>query len=165
MFENLIPLYYDFLWFQCFLLFRYFSFVYLYLFTYTMLLLQEDDEHTIEEDEALITEEERQEELTALHNEVDLPLEELLRRYTMGEGELSVWLMLSLVYNTQIFFYNDFRPLLNHGPRSLTFVQVNGLVNCKEANWRDPPKLLVCFLNCSSAQISSAFLLILYKLN
>lgn len=45
----------------------------------------EDDEHTIEEDEALITEEERQEELTALHNEVDLPLEELLKRYTMGE--------------------------------------------------------------------------------
>ena len=54
-----------------------------------MLLLQEDDEHTIEEEEALITEEERQEELTALHNEVDLPLEELLRRYTKGEGDLS----------------------------------------------------------------------------
>ena len=75
-----------------------------------MLLLQEDDEHTIEEDEALITEEERQEELTALHNEVDLPLEELLRRYTTGEGELSVWLMLSLVYNTQIFFIMIFDP-------------------------------------------------------
>ena len=75
-----------------------------------MLLLQEDDEHTIEEDEALITEEERQEELTALHNEVDLPLEELLRRYTTGEGELSVWLMLSLVYNTQIFFIMIFGP-------------------------------------------------------
>uniref|UniRef100_A0A5B7AQU5 DNA helicase n=1 Tax=Davidia involucrata TaxID=16924 RepID=A0A5B7AQU5_DAVIN len=41
----------------------------------------EDDEHTIEEDEALITEEERQEELAALHNEIDLPLEELLKRY------------------------------------------------------------------------------------
>lgn len=41
----------------------------------------EDDEHTIEEDEALITEEERQEELTALHTEIDLPLEELLKRY------------------------------------------------------------------------------------
>lgn len=43
----------------------------------------EDDEHTIEEDEALITEEERQEELEALHNEIDLPLEELLKRYAM----------------------------------------------------------------------------------
>ncbi|RVW81447.1 Protein PHOTOPERIOD-INDEPENDENT EARLY FLOWERING 1 [Vitis vinifera] len=44
---------------------------------------EEDDEHTIEEDEALITEEERQEELEALHNEIDLPLEELLKRYAM----------------------------------------------------------------------------------
>ncbi|KAL5545473.1 hypothetical protein UlMin_005160 [Ulmus minor] len=42
----------------------------------------EDDEHTIEEDEALITEEERREELAALHNELDLPLEEILKRYT-----------------------------------------------------------------------------------
>nr|GEV50192.1 protein photoperiod-independent early flowering 1 isoform X1 [Tanacetum cinerariifolium] len=46
----------------------------------------EDDEHTIEEDEALITEEERKEELAALQNEVDLPLEELLKRYTAGEA-------------------------------------------------------------------------------
>ncbi|PSS13807.1 Protein PHOTOPERIOD-INDEPENDENT EARLY FLOWERING like [Actinidia chinensis var. chinensis] len=45
----------------------------------------EDDEHTIEEDEALITEEERQEELAALHNEVDLPLEELLKRYAIDK--------------------------------------------------------------------------------
>ncbi|KAF2314573.1 hypothetical protein GH714_027718 [Hevea brasiliensis] len=43
----------------------------------------EDDEHTIEEDEALITEEERQEELAALHNEVDIPVEELLKRYAL----------------------------------------------------------------------------------
>ncbi|XP_068641321.1 protein PHOTOPERIOD-INDEPENDENT EARLY FLOWERING 1-like [Aristolochia californica] len=42
----------------------------------------EDDEHTIEEDETLITEEERKEELAALQDEVDLPLEELLKRYT-----------------------------------------------------------------------------------
>ncbi|MQL86426.1 hypothetical protein Taro_018949 [Colocasia esculenta] len=42
---------------------------------------KEDDEHTIEEDEALITEEERKEELAALHDEVDLPLEEILQRY------------------------------------------------------------------------------------
>ncbi|KAG2686940.1 hypothetical protein I3760_09G030300 [Carya illinoinensis] len=43
----------------------------------------EDDEHTIEEDEAHITEEERKEELAALHNEMDLPLEELLKHYAM----------------------------------------------------------------------------------
>ncbi|XP_010242799.1 PREDICTED: protein PHOTOPERIOD-INDEPENDENT EARLY FLOWERING 1 isoform X2 [Nelumbo nucifera] len=47
----------------------------------------EDDEHTIEEDEALITEEERQEELKALQDEVDLPLEELLKRYAMVSRE------------------------------------------------------------------------------
>ncbi|KAM7467771.1 hypothetical protein LguiB_015333 [Lonicera macranthoides] len=46
----------------------------------------EDDEHTIEEDEALITKEERQEELAALHNEIDLPLEELLKRYAAEES-------------------------------------------------------------------------------
>ncbi|KAJ9559094.1 hypothetical protein OSB04_013708 [Centaurea solstitialis] len=46
----------------------------------------EDDEHTIEEDEALITADERREELEALQNEVDLPLEELLRRYAVREG-------------------------------------------------------------------------------
>lgn len=46
----------------------------------------EDDEHTIEEDEALITEEERREELAALQDEVDLPLEELLRRYDVKEA-------------------------------------------------------------------------------
>ncbi|KAB5574368.1 hypothetical protein DKX38_001562 [Salix brachista] len=51
----------------------------------------EDDEHTVEEDEALIIEEERQEELEALHNETDIPLEELLKRYTIekGSGESS----------------------------------------------------------------------------
>ncbi|KAI9122384.1 hypothetical protein K1719_007073 [Acacia pycnantha] len=42
----------------------------------------EDDEQTLEDDEALITEEERQEELAALHDEVHLPLEELLKRYS-----------------------------------------------------------------------------------
>ncbi|KAF5731979.1 hypothetical protein HS088_TW18G00666 [Tripterygium wilfordii] len=47
----------------------------------------EDDEQTIEDDEALITEEERQEELAALRSEVDLPLEELLKRYAVGEGK------------------------------------------------------------------------------
>ncbi|XP_031103378.1 protein PHOTOPERIOD-INDEPENDENT EARLY FLOWERING 1 isoform X1 [Ipomoea triloba] len=41
----------------------------------------EDDEHTIEEDEALITREEREEELEALQKEMDLPIEELLKRY------------------------------------------------------------------------------------
>ncbi|OMO50188.1 SNF2-related protein [Corchorus capsularis] len=43
----------------------------------------EDDEQTIEEDEALITAEERQEELAALHSEIDLPLQELLKRYVV----------------------------------------------------------------------------------
>ncbi|KAF5743891.1 protein PHOTOPERIOD-INDEPENDENT EARLY FLOWERING 1 isoform X2 [Tripterygium wilfordii] len=47
----------------------------------------EDDEQTIEEDEALVTEEERQEELAALHSEIDLPLEELLKRYAVGKGK------------------------------------------------------------------------------
>jgi E1A-binding protein p400 len=46
----------------------------------------EDDEHTIEGDEALITKEERQEELAALHDEIDLPLEELLRRYAVDRS-------------------------------------------------------------------------------
>lgn len=51
--------------------------------------MQEDDEHTIEEDEALITEEEREEELAALQGEMDLPIEELLKRYANNEGEFS----------------------------------------------------------------------------
>jgi E1A-binding protein p400 len=46
----------------------------------------EDDEDTIEEDEKHFTKRERQEELEALQNEVDLPVEELLRRYTSGRG-------------------------------------------------------------------------------
>ncbi|KAG5398759.1 hypothetical protein IGI04_020573 [Brassica rapa subsp. trilocularis] len=51
----------------------------------------EDDEDTIEEDEKHFTKQERQEELEALQNEVDLPVEELLRRYTSGRvsGETS----------------------------------------------------------------------------
>ncbi|KAL2464783.1 Protein PHOTOPERIOD-INDEPENDENT EARLY FLOWERING 1 [Forsythia ovata] len=48
----------------------------------------EDDEHTIEEDEALITKEEREEELAALQNEIDLPLEELLKSYAAEEENL-----------------------------------------------------------------------------
>lgn len=55
------------------------------------ILLQEDDEHTIEEDEAVITKEEREEELAALQNEMDLPLEELLKHYAVGEG--TIWLI------------------------------------------------------------------------
>ncbi|XP_030525754.1 protein PHOTOPERIOD-INDEPENDENT EARLY FLOWERING 1 isoform X2 [Rhodamnia argentea] len=47
----------------------------------------EDDEQTIEEDEALITEEERKEELEALHNEMDVPLEELLKQYVAERGD------------------------------------------------------------------------------
>ncbi|KZV44967.1 protein PHOTOPERIOD-INDEPENDENT EARLY FLOWERING 1, partial [Dorcoceras hygrometricum] len=45
-----------------------------------------DDEHTIEEDEALITNEEREEELAALQSEIDLPLEEILKRYAAQEA-------------------------------------------------------------------------------
>ncbi|KAK6124619.1 hypothetical protein DH2020_041633 [Rehmannia glutinosa] len=45
----------------------------------------EDDERTIEEDEALITKEEREEELAALQSEIDLPLEEILKRYAAQE--------------------------------------------------------------------------------
>ncbi|PKU84185.1 DNA helicase INO80 [Dendrobium catenatum] len=44
-----------------------------------------DDEHTIEEDEAQITEAERREELIALQAELDLPLEELLKKYASNE--------------------------------------------------------------------------------
>lgn len=47
----------------------------------------EDDEQTIEEDEALITEEERKEELEALHNEMDVPLEELLKQYAADRDD------------------------------------------------------------------------------
>ncbi|XP_051138731.1 protein PHOTOPERIOD-INDEPENDENT EARLY FLOWERING 1 isoform X2 [Andrographis paniculata] len=46
----------------------------------------EDDERTIEEDEALITKEEREEELAALQNETELPLEEILKRYAAQEA-------------------------------------------------------------------------------
>ncbi|KAL5711838.1 Pharynx and intestine in excess protein 1 [Ranunculus cassubicifolius] len=46
----------------------------------------DDDEHTIEEDEALITADERKEELDALQNEMDIPLEELLKRYKAGKA-------------------------------------------------------------------------------
>lgn len=47
----------------------------------------DDDEHTIEEDEALITADERQEELEALQGEMDIPLEELLKRYSSVSRE------------------------------------------------------------------------------
>ncbi|CAM8976130.1 unnamed protein product [Rhodiola kirilowii] len=48
--------------------------------------LQDDDERTIEKDEALITVEERRDELAALHNEMDLPLEDLLKRYMINKA-------------------------------------------------------------------------------
>ncbi|RRT80166.1 hypothetical protein B296_00024272 [Ensete ventricosum] len=48
---------------------------------FSSITFSEDDECTIEEDEAQITEEERREELTALKAEADLPLEELLKFY------------------------------------------------------------------------------------
>lgn len=48
--------------------------------------LQEDDLSTLEADEALITEEERTEELLALEREGNLPLEELLKMYSSRRG-------------------------------------------------------------------------------
>lgn len=54
---------------------------------YVLVLLQEDDERTIEEDEAQITDSERREELKALQAEADLPLEELLKSYNGKTGE------------------------------------------------------------------------------
>lgn len=56
--------------------------------THMIMLFQEDDERTIEQDEALITEDERREELAALHNEVDIPIDELLKRYATGTGKI-----------------------------------------------------------------------------
>lgn len=51
-------------------------------------MLQEDDEHTIDEDEAQITEAERNEELAALEAEADLPLDVILKMYTEIKGDL-----------------------------------------------------------------------------
>eukprot|EP01018_Ginkgo_biloba_P024831 Gb_30812 [translate_table: standard] len=47
---------------------------------------EEDDEATLEADEAVITEDERREELAALKDEIDLPLEEILKRYKIDGG-------------------------------------------------------------------------------
>lgn len=47
---------------------------------------QEDDEATLEADEALITEAERKEELSALQRESELPLEDLLNAYKLMRG-------------------------------------------------------------------------------
>jgi hypothetical protein len=44
-----------------------------------------DDEHTIDEDEAQITEAERNEELAALQAEADLPLDDILKLYTKNK--------------------------------------------------------------------------------
>ncbi|KAH7306427.1 hypothetical protein KP509_22G011200 [Ceratopteris richardii] len=49
-------------------------------------LEDEDDFTTLEADEALITEEERNEELLALEKEGSLPLEELLKMYSSRRG-------------------------------------------------------------------------------
>ena len=57
----------------------------LYLYVW---MLQEDDEHTIDEDEAQITEAERNEELAALEAEADLPLDAILKMYTKTKGDL-----------------------------------------------------------------------------
>lgn len=70
-------------------------------------MFQEDNEQTIDEDEALITKEERQEELEALQNEVDLPLEELLKRYSGEKGAWStiiIFLLLIMHLTGQVGF-------------------------------------------------------------
>jgi hypothetical protein len=57
-----------------------------------MWLVQDDDEQTIDEEEALITEVERNEELAALQAEADLPLEDVLKTYKKEtEGDLLQW--------------------------------------------------------------------------
>ena len=56
--------------------------------TFYVWMLQEDDEHTIDEDEAQITEAERNEELAALQAEGDLPLDDILKMYTETKGDL-----------------------------------------------------------------------------
>jgi E1A-binding protein p400 len=58
---------------------------------------QEDDEATLEADEALITECERREELNALQQESELPLDQLLKNYKMGEGnEMLLFVQLAM---------------------------------------------------------------------
>ncbi len=58
---------------------------------------QEDDEATLEADEALITESERREELNALQHESELPLDQLLKNYKMGEGnEMLLFVQLAM---------------------------------------------------------------------
>ena len=52
-----------------------------------MLVLQEDDERTIDEDEAQITEAERNEELAALQAEADIPIDDLLKSYLKSQGD------------------------------------------------------------------------------
>uniref|UniRef100_A0A453TAG0 Uncharacterized protein n=1 Tax=Aegilops tauschii subsp. strangulata TaxID=200361 RepID=A0A453TAG0_AEGTS len=48
---------------------------------------QEDDERTIDEDEAQITEAERNEELAALQAEADIPIDDLLKSYLKSQGK------------------------------------------------------------------------------
>lgn len=52
--------------------------------------MQEDDFSTLEADEALITEDERREELLALEREGSLPLEELLKMYSSRRGRIAI---------------------------------------------------------------------------
>lgn len=53
-----------------------------------VLVLQEDDERTIDEDEAQITEAERNEELAALQAEADIPIDDVLKLYVETQGDL-----------------------------------------------------------------------------
>ena len=74
---------------------------------------QEDDERTIDEDEAKITEAERKEELAALEAEADLPLEEILKAYSKRTTrcESHFELFFFSVFSSQYFFRKlNFHP-------------------------------------------------------
>ncbi len=72
---------------------------------------QEDDEATLEADEALITESERREELNALQQESELPLDQLLKNYKMGEGNE----MLLLVQLAMFRLFEQLHTIWNSG--------------------------------------------------
>jgi hypothetical protein len=66
-----------------------FAVVFLYFYHVTSICyscVQEDDLSTMEADEALITEDERKEELLALERESSLPIEEILKMYSSRRG-------------------------------------------------------------------------------
>ncbi|XP_073107085.1 protein PHOTOPERIOD-INDEPENDENT EARLY FLOWERING 1 isoform X5 [Elaeis guineensis] len=77
----------------------------------------EDDECTIDEDEAQITEAERKEELAALQVEADIPLEEVIKRYTMNKFSREV---------SPESFENSAKPPMKRDQIKDSWNQVNG---------------------------------------